>query len=122
MELNPQPTSFRQRLIKHAPKTIIMLLMIALLGVGVKWAQSILENQKLQEEIKVANLEIERLKSNIVQAKQDKEIAVQQEQDRCKVLTTENEERIGAFATQAAKCIPLMKRFDIQYTHPKEKR
>jgi hypothetical protein len=116
MKISKQWISFRQCLVKHTPKILIVLLVIALLGVSVKWAQSILENQKLQEEAKSAHLEIERLKGDIAQARQDMEIAMQQEKDHCKALMTENEERTAAFAKQAEKCIPMMKRFGIQHS------
>lgn len=122
MKLSEQLASFRQCLVKQAPKIIIVLLVIALIGAYVKLAQSIRENQKLRAEVKTAYSEVEQLKSDIVQTRHDKEIAVQQEKDYCGLLTTENEERVAAFAKQAAKCIPLIKRFDIKYTSPKEKR
>ena len=122
MKLNEQLASFRQCLVKQGSKIIVVLLVVALIGAGVKLARSIRENQTLREEVKTAYSEIEQLKSDIVQTRHDKEIAVQQEKDYCRLFITENEERVAAFAKQAAKCIPLIKRFDIKYTNPKEKR
>jgi len=115
MELTGQPFTFKQRLKTQAPKIVIALLIFGLIGLGGKLAGAIIENQKLQERFKTAGEEIDRLKDQLKQAATDSETALLKVQDACKIQVMEDEGRIGAFAKQAEKCIPIMKRFGVKY-------
>lgn len=109
-----QKRSLKERLTAKAPKIIIVVLAITLLGLGGKLALLTLENHKAEQNLKAAQEEISRLKLDIKNAIDDKETAVLKERNVCKGLRAEDEERVAAFAKQAAKCIPIMKRFGIK--------
>lgn len=113
MELE-QKQSLKQRLAQKAPKVIIAVLLVALLGLGGKLAMVFLEKQKVEQDLSTAQEEITRLKADLKNAADGKETAILNEKAACKALRTEDEERIAAFAKQAEKCIPIMKRFGIK--------